>query len=155
MGLWKNNAGQVPGFRLTALMRIRDSAIVQDCICYSSGKGALQNMARVQVINETTDKPDALPIDWTLWFQWCRYLYDNPPETPVGTPNMQYGYRFIWKRPQAEGGSLQAARGQARIPSVAVLQQLVAQAKAAGWGDYNADDIEDSFPVSSTRARAS
>lgn len=91
-------------------------------------------MARVQVINETTLDANPPPTDWTLWFQWCRYLYDGG--------EMEYGYRFIWKRPQSEGGSLQAARGQARIPSVAVLEQLAAKARTLGWGDYNADNIE-------------
>jgi len=100
-------------------------------------------MARVQVINETTDTPNPAPVDWTLWFQWCRYFYDD------GT--MEYGYRFMWRRPQSEGGSLQAARGQARIPSVAVLEQLVAQAKASGWGEYDAND----FAEPSAPARAS
>ncbi|HXM42962.1 MAG TPA: hypothetical protein VN924_17040 [Bryobacteraceae bacterium] len=91
-------------------------------------------MARVQVINETTDNTtDPKPVEWTLWFQWCRYFYDDS--------TMEYGYRFIWKRPQSEGGSLQAARGQARIPSIALLERLVGQARAAGWGEYNADDF--------------
>jgi hypothetical protein len=89
-------------------------------------------MARVQVINETTLDND--PEDWTLWFQWCRYFYDGG--------EMQYGYRFIWKRPQSEGGSLQAARGQARIPSIPVIEKLVAQAQEQGWGDYDADAID-------------
>ena len=91
-------------------------------------------MARVQVINETTENANSGPTDWTLWFQWCRYFYDD------GT--MEYGYRFIWRRPQSEGGSLQAARGQARIPSVRVLEQLVTQARAGGWGNYDSDDFE-------------
>lgn len=87
-------------------------------------------MARVQVINETTlDNSD--PSTWTLWFQWCRYLYDDG--------RMEYGYRFIWRWPKADGGSLQAARGQARIPSVDILEKLVAKAKSEGWGSYDAD----------------
>jgi hypothetical protein len=86
-------------------------------------------MARVHVINETTLDTEAASSDWTFWFQWCRYLYDDG--------GMQHGYRFIWKRPQSEGGSLQAARGQARIPSVRVLNHLVAKAKALGWGDHD------------------
>jgi hypothetical protein len=90
-------------------------------------------MARVQVINQATAHSNPAPTDWTLWFQWCRYFYDDG--------RMNYGYRFIWKRPQAEGGSLQAARGQARIPSVRVLEQLVMQARAEGWGNYDADDF--------------
>lgn len=85
-------------------------------------------MARVHVIDETTLDEEATPNQWTLWFQWCRYLYDGG--------DMQYGYRFIWKRPQAEGGSLQAARGQARIPSVRMLNELVARAQTLGWGDH-------------------
>lgn len=90
-------------------------------------------MARVQVIKETTLDANPKPTDWTLWFQWCRYFYDDG--------QMQHGYRFIWKRPQADGGSLQAARGQARIPSVAQLEELVAKAKADGWGHYDADEL--------------
>ena len=84
-------------------------------------------MARVQVINETT-LDNSNPSDWTLWFQWCRYFYDNG--------EMEYGYRFIWRRPKSEGGSLQAARGQARIPSMEILDGLVAKAKQEGWGNY-------------------
>ncbi len=91
-------------------------------------------MARVHVIKETTLDTAPGADDWTLWFQWCRYLYDDG--------NMDYGYRFIWRRPQSQGGSLQAARGQARIQSATVLEKLVQKAKASGWGDYDADNIE-------------
>lgn len=86
-------------------------------------------MARVYVINEASlDSCD--PSDWTLCFQWCRYLYDD------GT--IEHGYRFIWRRPKSDGGSLQAARGQARIPSIAILERLVERAKKEGWGDHDA-----------------
>ncbi len=88
-------------------------------------------MARVQVINETTLNDAPAADEWTLWFQWCRYLYD--------AGDSEYGYRFIWKRPQTEGGSLQAARGQARVPSTAMIDRLVARARAEGWGDHDAD----------------
>jgi hypothetical protein len=91
-------------------------------------------LARVQVINETTLDTNPGPNDWTLWYQWCRYLYDDG--------GMDYGYRFIWRRPQSEGGSLQAARGQARLPSAMVQEKLHQKAKASGWGDYDADNIE-------------
>lgn len=87
-------------------------------------------MARVQVLRETTLDAQDLS-DWSLWFQWCRYVYDDG--------NIECGYRFIWRRPQNEGGSLQAARGQARIPSVRVLEQLVARAKEEGWSHYDGD----------------
>jgi hypothetical protein len=90
-------------------------------------------MARVQVLNETCFD-DSDPKESTLWFQWCRYLYDD------GT--IQHGYRFIWRRPIADGGSLQAARGQARIPSVDILNKLVAKAVRDGWGANDAKAID-------------
>ena len=61
---------------------------------------------------------------WTLCFQWCRYIYGNG--------HMQRGYRFIWRRPD---DSLKAARGQARIPSIAAAKELMDRAEKAGWGD--------------------
>lgn len=77
--------------------------------------------ARIQVLEEvSTDMSEG----WKLCFQWCRYIYDNGA--------LQSGYRFIWRRPD---GSLQAARGQARIPSVKLMQNLVAEAVADGWGE--------------------
>jgi hypothetical protein len=84
-------------------------------------------MARVFPLKETTD--DA-PTDWQLWLQWCRYELDD------GT---QYGYRFIWKRPD---GALQAARGQARLPSIEVGRALMDKAVAEGWGDRDGDAME-------------
>ena len=76
-------------------------------------------MARVRIINEVT--ADDLN-DWQLHFQWCEYLYDD------GTS--QLGYRFIWRRPD---GSLQAARGQVRIPGVNSISELTELARNAGW----------------------
>lgn len=87
-------------------------------------------MARVQVINEVVEyfkNPD----DWSLCFQWCLYVYDDG--------SSENGYRFIWRRPKDEGRTLQAARGQARIPSIEVAKKLMAKAQKEGWGDYDAD----------------
>lgn len=82
--------------------------------------------ARRQVIDEMcTDHGEG---EWNLCFQWCRYVYDD------GTN--EHGYRFIWRRAE---GSLQPGRGQERIPSVAVLEGLVAAAKRKGWGDLTAE----------------
>jgi len=61
--------------------------------------------------------------DWRLCFQWCTYQYDD------GRPEEQ-GYRFIWRRPD---GSLQPARGQARIPSAADIFDLLRLAARDGW----------------------
>ena len=84
-------------------------------------------MARVQVLNEVgEDFGD--PDGWTLWLQWCLYVYDDGES--------QNGYRFIWRRPD---GSLQAARGQARIPSLDVARKLMTKANEEGWGHYDAD----------------
>ena len=81
--------------------------------------------ARVQIIHEVTaDGPE-----WKLCLQWCRYFHDGG--------DLEEGYRFMWRRPD---GSLQAARGQARIPSRAVADQLWAKVDAAGWGGMRADD---------------
>lgn len=41
--------------------------------------------------------------------------------------------RFIWLRPD---GNLQAARGQARIPSLSVARELMKAAEQAGWGNH-------------------
>lgn len=60
---------------------------------------------------------------WRLCFQWCTYTF-APPRPP------EEGYRFIWRRPD---NSLQPARGQARIPSIADLHQLLEMAARAGW----------------------
>ncbi|HBP63265.1 MAG TPA: hypothetical protein DD730_03110 [Desulfosporosinus sp.] len=83
--------------------------------------------ARVVVLNEVK-KGD--PGNWNLCFQWCRYEY--------GDGNEELGYRFIWRRPN---GNLQAARGQARIPSVVDILELGAKAIKSGWGhNLSSDD---------------
>lgn len=61
--------------------------------------------------------------EWQLCFQWVTYTYDS------GAPSEQ-GYRFIWRRPN---GTLQPARGQARIPSAADLFELLRRAAGEGW----------------------
>lgn len=78
--------------------------------------------ARVQVLEEVSQQ---MAEGWSLCLQWCRYVYDN------GT--LEEGYRYIWRRPD---NSLQAARGQARIPSVREMKNLIARAEAAGWGAH-------------------
>ena len=84
-------------------------------------------MARVQIINEVPT-PEEEPGHWVLHLQWCRYFYDDG--------NMEHGYRFIWRRPD---GALQPARGQARIVSLDQAEDLIAQARKLGWGDYLGD----------------
>jgi len=76
-------------------------------------------MANVAVIHNV----ETAIGDWTLCFQFCRYNYDNG--------EWEEGYRFIPRRPD---GSLQPARGQARIPSLRILRLLIDLAIAAGWG---------------------
>lgn len=81
------------------------------------------NQTRVVVLNEAQiGETDS----WNLCFQYVRYEY--------GDGNEENGYRFIWKRPD---GTLQAARGQARIPSIADINFLVGKAIKEGWGNHN------------------
>jgi hypothetical protein len=82
---------------------------------------------RIQVldeVSETTSKDG-----WRLCFQRARYVYDDG--------DFHEGYRFIWRRPD---NSLQAARGQARIPSLKIAYDLMHEATKAGWGNYDADN---------------
>ena len=83
---------------------------------------------RVVVINEAKKGTDG---GWVLCFQFCRYEYGNGTE--------DNGYRFIWRRPD---GSLQAARGQARIPSIADINEFTAIALRNGWGHHLSADTE-------------
>ena len=86
-------------------------------------------MARVNVLREVRTGDVG---DWQLCFHWCRYLLDEG--------EIQYGYRFVWRR--KEDGSIQAARGQARIPNLSVAKDLMESAAKAGWGDRDGDELE-------------
>lgn len=50
------------------------------------------------------------------------------------------GFRLIWKR---DDGALQAARGQARIPSMADILELTQYAMRTGWGNNFSKSDED------------
>lgn len=88
-------------------------------------------MARVQVIKEV-EHDFGNPDQWVLLLQWCLYIFDDGES--------QKGYRFIWRRPKAEGRSLQAARGQARIPSLKIAKALMKKAEQEGWGLFDGDE---------------
>lgn len=75
--------------------------------------------ARVEIHHEVED---GVRDTWRLCFHYVTYHYDDG--------STEDGYRFIWRRPN---NSLQAARGQARIPDSAALYRLLGSAKAAGW----------------------
>ncbi len=68
---------------------------------------------------------------WTLCFQYCLYKYDDGGRFK--------GYRFIWRK---KNGKLQAARGQACIPSIATAKMLMDMACKKGWGNFNGDETE-------------
>lgn len=78
---------------------------------------------RVVIFKEAIH-PDYPKGGWCLCLQWVRYMGDDG--------KTQDGYRFIWRRPD---GSLQAARGQARIPSLAEAESLFQIARDDGWGN--------------------
>jgi hypothetical protein len=84
-------------------------------------------MANVRIIKEVINGNKG---EWRLCFQWCEYNYDDG--------DSQLGYRFIWRRPD---GALQAARGQARIPSLKDMNELITLAACAGWlGSIETDE---------------
>jgi hypothetical protein len=86
--------------------------------------------ARVQVLNDVFYEEEN--GGWQLHFQHVRFVYDDG--------SLKGGYRFIWKRPD---GTLQAARGQARIPSFKIAQDLMKKAAKAGWGDFDYESSPD------------
>ncbi|MGB6476866.1 MAG: hypothetical protein WBF04_22665 [Candidatus Sulfotelmatobacter sp.] len=61
---------------------------------------------------------------WRLWFQWGQYRRTDNNET-------ERGYRFIWQRPEADGGSMQSR--PPLIHSAAQLFELLRLASDAGW----------------------
>ena len=77
-------------------------------------------MARVDVIREVRSGGIG---KWQLCFDWARYRMDDG--------GVQYGDRFVWRRPN--DGSIQAARGQARIGSIREGRDLMKAAEDAGW----------------------
>jgi hypothetical protein len=79
---------------------------------------------RVQIKNEVSTGKDA--GKWELCFQWVQYVYDNG--------DSEFGYRFIWRKPD---NRLQPARGQARLPSIKLIEELIQKAKDEGWGNYS------------------
>jgi hypothetical protein len=87
----------------------------------TNDREASASSARVQILHETSLD---MGSGWKVCLQWCRYVYNNGA--------LESGYRFIWRRPD---GSLQAARGQARLPSMTLVRQLISQAEADGWGN--------------------
>lgn len=87
---------------------------------------ATAKSGRVQILDEVSIG-DA--DDWRICLQRARYVYDDG--------SLEEGFRFIWRRPN---GSLQGARGQARLPSLKIARILMAKAEEAGWGGFEADD---------------
>jgi hypothetical protein len=88
-------------------------------------------MARVHVLKEVCDEKES---GWRLCLQWASYLYDDK--------TARYGYRFVWRRPDEEGGGLEAGRGQTRIPSLNEATNLIARAVAEGWGNRDGNKME-------------
>ena len=86
-------------------------------------------MARVAVLQEVRRGELG---QWQLCFQWCCYLLDDIT---------QFGYRFVWRRP--DDGSIQGARGQARIPSLSWATELMKKAEDAGWANRDGDLMEE------------
>ncbi len=82
--------------------------------------------ARVTVLNEV-DIANSNGDGYKLCFQHVIYVFKEVGSKKTTTES---GYRFIWRR---EDGSLQAARGQARIPDKKSIDTLTNLATQAGW----------------------
>ncbi len=78
--------------------------------------------ARIQIVNEVGENFGETGI---LCLLWCGFFFY--------AGRMDEGYRFFWWRPD---GSLLAARGQARIPSLKHAEKLIEKADKEGWGHY-------------------
>lgn len=73
--------------------------------------------------------PSSKNCRWDLCFQKCKYVYDDD--------SFDYGYRFIYRDRQGSD-KLLPQRGQARIPSLDVMNALSAVAKTiSGWEDFS------------------
>lgn len=88
-------------------------------------------MVRVKVEHEVRAFDPQATDGWQLAFQWCRYVNQDDG-------SLDHGYRFIWVR----HGKLQPARGQARLPSLNLIRELIAKAEAEGWGDHDGNQID-------------
>lgn len=100
-------------------------------------------MVRVKVEREVKIRdPEMTGSGWELAFQWCLYINQDDGAH-------YHGYRFIWRRPD---GSLQAARGQARLLSLRLIRKLMAKAEAEGWGHYDAVQLDAPSPLAQTNA---
>lgn len=84
-------------------------------------------MAFVEIKGEVPER-NPEESEWTLHFQKVVYHYDGKES--------EEGFRFIWRR---SDGSLQAARGQARIPDAITLFNLIGQAVDAGLLKWKED----------------
>ena len=88
-------------------------------------------MVRVNVEREARTFDPKMTDGWELAFQWCRYVDQDDG-------SCRHGYRFIWRRHD----KLQPARGQARLPSLGLIRELIETAESEGWGHYDGDKID-------------
>lgn len=82
---------------------------------------------KVRIIKEVPKDIDY--PNWKLCFQSCEYLYDDGMS--------EFGYRFIWRD---DKNHLKPQRGQARIPSIVEMQNLLNEAEKEGWLGKNEDE---------------
>jgi hypothetical protein len=95
-------------------------------MCFERG----HDMAATRfVIHNEVVHPDHPADGWRLCFQWGTY------QGPNG--RSYQGFRFVWRRPD---GTLQPARAQARLQSIADGEKLFQLARKAGWGSNVAEE---------------
>jgi len=103
-------------------------------------------MAHYHILQEVRTSE---PGHWQLCFQYGVYEYD--PDIATVRVKMEFGYRFIWRRPN---GQLQGARGQARLePDLMTI--LFGKAAAEGWYPTPPDPEVRSVTIGNTLWRVS
>lgn len=83
-------------------------------------------MANFEISKEVSNYDES--EKWRLFFQHGTFCYDDG--------KTEKGFRFIWK----EDGKLKPQRGQARIPNLKDLFELLALASEEGWFNCNKTD---------------
>ena len=67
---------------------------------------------------------------YSIALQWADYSKDTGDSAEVG-------YRFVWFNPD---GTQQVNRGQTRLPSIELIEVLLAKARMNGWAQNRAHD---------------
>lgn len=97
-----------------------------------------KNITDITVLKETTLDNTQYQEIKSVWFQWCKIIYDDK--------SVDYTYRFISKHHFKAGGHISSSTGFVNLPTISMIQQLLDKAKSEDWGygvDVSIDPITD------------